>query len=113
MIDFAVLISPHVPTAGSGRGRHSRGSVCLMTRDLREDVRQAIPRQHNTAFGKRLDGREVVCGKDLTVLLVTTASELPMAVGVLFRQGEAFMCGALRKVGFTQLGELVSSMVWL
>src|SRR5207245_11253038 len=113
MVDFAVLIPPHVPTAGSCRRRHSRSNVCLMTRDLRKDVRQAISREHDAAFGKRLDGHDVVCGKDLAVLLVTTASELPMAVGVLFRHVEALLCGPLLKVGFPQLGELRSRMVWL
>ena len=112
MIDFTVRIPPHVTTAGSGGGRHNGSSVCLMS-DLREDIRQAIPRQHDAAFRKRLDGRDVVCGKDLSVLLITTASELPMAVGVLFRHGEALLFGPLLKAGFPSFGELRSRMVWL
>src|SRR3989442_13654962 len=39
MVDFAAFIPPHVATTGSGRRRHSRSNVCLMTGDLREDIR--------------------------------------------------------------------------
>jgi len=84
-----------------------------MTCDLREDVRQAIPRQHNAAFGKRLDGRDVVGGENLSIMLVATTSELSLAVDVVFRHGEALLFGPLLKAGFPQLGELRSRMVWL
>jgi hypothetical protein len=73
-----------------------------MTCGLREDIREAILRQHDAAFGKRLDGRDVVCGEDLSVLLIPTASELPIAVGLLFRQVEALLSGPSFKTGFRQ-----------
>ena len=81
-----------------------------MTGIVREDIREAIPREHDAAFGKRLDGRDVICGQDLSVLLILTAAELPVAVGVLFRHGEALLSGPSFKTGFRQFLELRSGM---
>ena len=77
-VDRAVLIPAHVATMVSDLRWPSRGNVCPMTRSLREDIREAIPRQHDAAFGERLDRRDVVCWQDLSVLLIFTASELPL-----------------------------------
>ena len=84
-----------------------------MTYDLREDIRQAIPRQHDAAFGQGLDSCDVVCREDLSVLLVTTASELSVAVHLVFRQTEALLFGPFLKPDFCQFGELRSGMVRL
>src|SRR5262249_30471024 len=83
MIDFAVAVSPYITAGLRGLRCPSSSGVCPMTRSLLEDIRQAIPRQHDAAFGKRLDGRDVVCGEDLRLVFVYTAVELPLPVGAL------------------------------
>src|SRR5262245_47676144 len=102
MVAFATRIPPHGAITDSGRGYPKRRDVCQMTGSLREHIREAIPRQHDAAFGKGLDGGNVVCGQNLSVLLILTAAELAVAVGVLFRHGEAFLSGPSLKTGFRQ-----------
>jgi hypothetical protein len=110
MIDFAARIPPHIVIAGSSRWYLSGSNRCQMTFGLREDIRQTISRQHDAAFGKGLDGRAIVCREDLCVLLILIASELPVAVGVLFRHAEALLSGPSFKTGSRQFGELRSCM---
>src|SRR5712691_8915780 len=111
MVDFAVLIPAHVAVAGRGRWYPSRSSVCLMTRDLREDIRQTISRQHDAPFGQGLDGRDIVGGEDLPLAFVSTPSELSVVVGLVFRQAEALLFGPFLKPSFPQFGDLRSGMV--
>ena len=109
-VDRAVLIPAHVATMVSDLRWPSRGNVCPMTRSLREDIREAIPRQHDTALGKELNGRAIVCRADLSVLLIPTAPERSVAVDLVFRHAEALLSRPLLKLGFCQFGELRSGM---
>ena len=110
MIDFAA----HIPLYGALTCRRSwylsGSSIWQMTGALREDIRETIPRQHDAAFGKRFDRRNIVCGEDVSVLLILTALQLPVAVGVLFRQAEALLSGPSLKTGFRQFREPRSGM---
>ncbi len=101
MIDLAALISSHSTTTGRGWRWNSRDNVWQMTRDLCEDVCQSIPRQHDAAFSQGLDGRNVVGWEDLSILFIPPATELPVTVGVIFRQGEALLPGPLFKARFS------------
>src|SRR5262245_33990406 len=113
MIDFAAHIPSHSHLACRGRWYRIGSSRCQMTCIVREDIRQAIPRQHDAAFGKRLDGRDVICGQDPSVLVILTATERPVAVGVLFGHGEALLSCPPLKTGFRQFWEPRSGMVGL
>jgi hypothetical protein len=76
MIDFAAHIPPYGALTCRGSWYLSGSSIWQMTGALREDVRQAIPRQHDAAFGKGLDGRDIVRGEDVSVLLILTATQV-------------------------------------
>ena len=113
MIDFTALIPPHNAIAGRDRWYLSGSSRCQMTCSLREHICEAIPCQHDAAFGEGLDGRDVVNGKDLSILLILTAAELPVTVGLLFRHAKALLSGPSLKTSFRQFRQLRSGMVRL
>src|SRR5262245_28074331 len=110
MIDFAAHIPPHRALTCSGRWCLRRSRRWQMTGVLREDIREAIPRQHGAAFGKGFDSRDVVRGEDLAILWILTAPQLPVAVGLLFRHAKALLSGPALKPSFRQCRKLRAGM---